>query len=226
VHRIGASIAIGFLFVAVCSAQDLSSYRGFQLGSTAEAVAKTIGSVPSRLTVIYTEPALIEEFEWNPRRTADAAGTADSLRNVRFSFFNHELFRMVVTYDPNRTEGLTTEDVIEAIGKEYGKPSTSDAMVIVSSLGTRFPSYERTLAAWDTAKQSYRLFRSSFGSTFGLVIVSKELEALATAASEESIAQEQLDAPRKELERRAQQDNERSEAQAKARSTNKPKFRP
>ena len=225
-HRVGASLAWTFLWVAFCGAQDFSSYRGFQLGTSVEAVEAKIGSTPSRLTVIHEQPALIEEFEWNPRRTTGSSAIAESVRAIRFSFYNHELFRMVVTYDQNATEGLTTGDVMEAVAKEYGQPSMSDGTVIVSSLATRFPEIEKVLAGWDTAHQSYRLFHTAFGGTFGLVIVSKELEALATAALKRSIAQEQLDGPRKELERREQQDAERNEAKAKARSINKPKFRP
>ena len=221
-----ASLLFALLTAGVCGAQDFSSYRGFRLGSNPEVVGKNIGGATYRLKVIHERPALIEDFEWNPSRTGAAPATGDSLRSVRFSFYNQELFRIVVTYDPAKTEGLTTDDIIEAIAKDYGPPSMPDAMVIISPLGTSYPDSEKILAAWENTKYSYTLFRSSFGSTFGLVIVSKERESLAKVASEQSIAQEQLAAPQKELDRQKQQDNERREAAAKAREINKPKFRP
>jgi hypothetical protein len=224
--RFGTLLLCVFLSAAVCGAQDFASYRGFRLGSSVEEVTSKIGSTRSRLTVIHEQPALIEDFEWYANRTPEASAIADSLRAIRFSFYNHALFRMLVTYDPSKTQGLTTEDVIDAIGGQYGKPGTSTGMVIVSPLGNAFPAYEAILAEWETDQYSYRLFRSSFGSTFGLVIVGKAVQAQAVAASEQSLAQDQLDAPRKELERRKQQDTERREADAKARMANKPKFRP
>ena len=224
-RRLGTSLFFSLLSVAVCGAQDFSSYRGFRLGSTPEVVGRNIGGTAYNLKVIHDRPALIEDFEWNPPRTGDAA-IGDSLRGVRFSFYNKELFRMVVTYDPSKTEGLTSGDIIEAITKDFGKPSMPDSMVTVSPLGAFYQDNEKVLAAWDNTEYSYSLFRSSFGSTFGLVIVSKEREVLAKAASEQSSAQDRLDAPQKELDRLKQQDTERRETEAKARAINKPKFRP
>ena len=224
--RFGTLLLCVSLSATICGAQDLASYRSFRLGSSVETVTSNTGNTRSRVIVIHNQPAVIEDLEWYANGTPAAAAIGASLRAIRFSFYNHSLFRMLVTYDPNKTQGLTTQDVIDAIADEYGKPSMSTEMVRVSPLGTTFPAYEPILAQWENEQYSYRLFRGSFGSTFGLVIVSKELEALAVAASEKSLAQDQLDAPRKELERRKQQDTERLEADTKARLTNKPQFRP
>ena len=38
---------------------------------------------------------------------------ADSARDILSSFYNGELFRIVVTYDKDRTEGMTAEDIVD-----------------------------------------------------------------------------------------------------------------
>ena len=52
------------------------------------------------------------------------------MKGILFSFYNGDFFRMVVTYDQFGTEGLTSDDLVEAISAEYGtatKPATQVA---------------------------------------------------------------------------------------------------
>ena len=42
------------------------------------------------------------------------------MKEVVFSFYDGELFRIVVNYDRYQTEGLTAEDFVEAISATYG----------------------------------------------------------------------------------------------------------
>jgi hypothetical protein len=37
-----------------------------------------------------------------------------------FSFYNDQLFRLVITYDRGRTDSMTSGDVIEALSQTYG----------------------------------------------------------------------------------------------------------
>lgn len=87
--------------------QDLSRYQQFQLGMDLLAVAKRADVKPSEARVIHQRPAVIQELEWRPQDSLGSSSAADPVKEILFSFYNDELFRMQVTYDHYRTEGLT-----------------------------------------------------------------------------------------------------------------------
>jgi len=224
VRALFASLVTILFFVSVCSGQELSKYRGFQLGSTRDSVLATIGMKPSDVRIMHTQPAVLEELEWTPQRSS-VQTIGESLRQIRFSFLNGELYKMVVGYDYLQTEGLTTEDVIDAVSSQFGKATVSDATTMVSVSSSVFDDQQKVLALWEDSDYSYSLFRSYVGS-FGLVIVAKQRNSAANTAAAEAVIRERLEAPQKELDRRAQADQERLASQEKARLVNKPKFRP
>jgi hypothetical protein len=122
---------IGFLLVgAMAAAADLSSYRTFKLGADLPSIAKETGTMASA-TVTHSRPALIQEIRWRPQ-SLEATRQPESAKDVVFSFIDGRLFRITVKYDSYDTEGLTAEDMIEAISATYGV-STSLLRAIGSS---------------------------------------------------------------------------------------------
>ena len=105
------------------SASDLSRYREFRLGMSLTAVTQQ-AAITAEARAIHRRPELIQELMWlpAPSRVPGADAQGDSATKVLFSFYNDQLFRIVVTYDRGRTEGLTPEDVVEAISATYGLP--------------------------------------------------------------------------------------------------------
>ena len=101
-------------------AHDLSVYRKFQLGMSLVTVAQK-ADITAEARVLHRRPELIQELMWlpAPSRVPGALAQGDSARKVLFSFYNDQLFRIVVTYDRERTEGLTAEDIVEAISVTY-----------------------------------------------------------------------------------------------------------
>ena len=63
------------------------------------AVAKQAAVVPSEVRVIHQRPALIQELEWRPQGSLSSSPPADPVSEVLFSFYNGELFRIVINYD-------------------------------------------------------------------------------------------------------------------------------
>jgi len=57
------SISLTVLFMPLIYAQDLSSYRGFQLGVNLLEVAKKADMKPSEAKVLYQRPAMIQELD-------------------------------------------------------------------------------------------------------------------------------------------------------------------
>src|SRR2546421_1648157 len=108
------------LSAAILTATDLSSYRGFTFGMNLPALAKQAEIKPSEVKVIHQRPELIQELEWQPRRFPGPSAQLDSVDHILFSFYNGQLFRMLINYDRSRTEGLTLDDMIEAISAQFG----------------------------------------------------------------------------------------------------------
>lgn len=52
---------------------------------------------------------------------------ADPVREIVFTFYNDALYQVLVTYDRDRTEGLTNRDIIDSISAVYGMPGLASA---------------------------------------------------------------------------------------------------
>jgi hypothetical protein len=208
---------------SVISAQDFSKYREFHLGMRLAAVAQRAGIAPEP-RVLHQRPELIQELMWMPPR-ALSSPQGDSVRMVLFSFYNDQLFRIVVNYNWDRTEGLTVEDMVEALSVAYG-PATQPAPEISSSFLSRgYSDTDRIVAHWEDAQHSLNLVRPSYASTFGLVMLSKPLDALARAANIEAIRLDAQEAPRRAIERKQKQVDEDHARQETLRRANKATFR-
>jgi len=219
-------IILAMLSTPLIHAQDLSSYRGFQLGMSLAAAAKQAEINPSEAKVIYQRPAVIQELEWQPQSSSSSSAQADPVEEVLFSFYNGQLYRIVVNYDERRTVGLTDEDLIEAISAKYGRPTTPVAQIISSSPSQVYSDSEKVLARWEDSQYSFNLFRFSYGSVPGMLVFSKRLDALAQVAIVEAIRLNKQEAPQREIDRQKQQDDEKRAAGQKARPVNKANFRP
>jgi hypothetical protein len=222
---LGFSLA-DLVSVPLIDAQDLSRYREFQFGMNLVAVAKRADMKPSEARLIHQRPAVIQELEWRLPRFLESSLQADPVTEVLFSFYNGELFRMVVNYDQSRTEGLTDEDMVEAISAKYGTAARPAAKIILFSSSQVYNDSEKVIARWEDSQYSFNLFRSSYQPTFGMLVFSKRLDALARAAISEAIRLDEQEAPQREIESQKKQDGENRAAQAKARLENKVAFRP
>jgi hypothetical protein len=222
------ALSIGWLAISasVISAQDLSKYRDFQLGMSLAAVTQHVG-VSSEARVLHQRPELIQELMWQPPRTLGPPRPEDSVRKILFSFYNGELSRIVINYGWDKTEGLTVEDMVEAVSVTYGQAMlrTLPATPILA-LSKVDADSDRIMAHWEDAQSSVDLFQPSYASTFGLVVLSKRLDALAQSASVESVRLDTQDAPGRAVERKQKQENEDHARQEKARLVNKAIFRP
>ncbi len=99
---------------AASSAGDLSRYRNFGFGTDVSTVAKEAGASPAQARVVTSRPALIQELEWHPQPLGSSTHT-EAVQQVVFSFYNGELYRIVVNYDHYETEGLTANDIVQAV---------------------------------------------------------------------------------------------------------------
>jgi hypothetical protein len=223
-------IAFGLaLVVQAAYAQDRSSYRDFRLGSHLASIATVAKVAASGAKTIHQRPALIQELDWRPAymMTGSAAAQNDPVQRIVFAFYNDQLFKLVVSYDRWKTNGLTDGDMIEAISTTYGTPllqsSPHNQNIVDSEIDLELGS---PIALWGDDDYAVGLYRSSFASEFRLVVSSPRLAALAGTAAAEAVRLDEREAPQREADRKNKEVEDARASQEKARLANKATFKP
>jgi hypothetical protein len=214
-------LVVLLLAAPLLRARDLSKYRHFTLGMSLTKVLERTDQKMADVKVIHGHPALVQELNWWPPNLPGPSSRSDSVGQILFSFYNGELYKISVTYDPSATEGLTAEDMVKSISAKYG-PATN---VVLESDPAKVDSYDvrqKTVASWEDAQHSFNLVRSSFTDQLGLIIYSKRLNAEAELAIAEAVKLEEQEGPQREAERQKKQ----AEDLEVAREKNQKSFRP
>ena len=206
-------------------AQDLSRYREFVLESSVASVVKISGTREADAKLRHSRPAKIQELEWRAPYVQSGSGTAaDPVRDIMFSFYDDQLYQVVVTYERERMEGLTNEDVIESISATYG-------VALLQSTPRAAPfttanTDAKVVAQWENAVSLLTLTRGTYPSRFQLVLVSKALHLRALAAIKEALRLDAQEAPQRELDQRKKDVVNAGLASDRARVANKAAFKP
>ena len=219
-------VAIILLASWPVAAAEFGTYREFTIGTSAADVIARTGAAERDVKTLHERPALLQEFLWRPR---DASGRnsadRDSVGAIVFSFIDNQLFRMVINYDRNRTEGLTKEDMITSLSAMYGPRSTRPAPIAPRS---SFDSLDTptVMATWRQDDVMLTLNQSTYGGGFSLVITSISLEALARKAQATAVTMDAREAPAREAARAKEQADAARAVAEKTRTTNKDAFKP
>jgi hypothetical protein len=219
-------LVVAVMAGAMAAAADLGTYRQFTLGaSTADTVSQA-RAMERDVTVQHVRPALLQELSWRPpyRAVGDDAG-AESVAAIVFSFVDNQLFRMTIDYDDSRTEGLTNEDMVTALSATYGPPSARAGATVPRPASESLDS-SSTVATWRRGEATLELRHSAYRSSFGLVITSVPLEALARKARATAEAMDAREAPAREAARTKAEADAARAAEEKTRTTNKATFTP
>jgi hypothetical protein len=207
------------------SAQDMSRYRVYALDSGVDAVIAASGSRPADVKTLHERPAIIRELHWRAPYVSSTATLADPVREIAFRFYNDALYQLVVTYDRDRTQGLTNGDLLDALSATYGPPALASAKTRTSVPTGVFPD-SIVLAQWESADSLVTLVRGSYAPTFQLILVSRSLSTRAGTAIGEAVRLDGIEAPRREAEQRQKEAGHASAALEKTRLVNKAAFRP
>lgn len=95
-------------------AGDLSHYRHFEFGASVSQVARITGVEPSDITVTVKRSAKIQDLDWHPHYIYRGD---DPVPECVFSFYEGQLFRIVVAYESSKTEGPGVPDLVESISQ-------------------------------------------------------------------------------------------------------------
>jgi hypothetical protein len=220
-RSVGISLVMILLSAPIVRGQDLSKYRDFSLGMSLPELSSQVDLRPLQAKLIQKHPAVIQELTCWPKGSSDYSRQTDSVWQIFFSFYNGELFRILVTYDKDATHGLTAEDMVQAISTKYGTP-TGPVGEISFPTNELYRSTERVIARWEDSQYSINLVRSRFLNSFALVMFSKRLDAQSEAAIAKSLKLEGQEDSQKEIDR---QKKKAADLEA-ARQKNRKIFRP
>lgn len=226
VRSFAVSIIAATLLVPFVYGQDLSNYRNYNLGMNLAQVAEQADMKVSEARLIYGRPAVIQELEWRPASSDSSSAKADPVSGIRFVFYSGELYRILVSYNHDRTNGLTNDDLIESISIKYGTPTSPAETISIYSSSFLYSQEEPVIARWEDSRYSSNLFRLPSQSTPAMLFFSKRLEPLARAAIVEAKRLDAMEAPQREIDRKRKMDEENNAIGQKARPTNKENFRP
>ena len=217
----------------VCSTQavagqGLSQYRNFELKSNLASVSALAGVQPSTARVIHQRPAVLQELEWRPSRWVSGSTTAsnDPVERTFFSFYNDQLFRIVVDYGNAQTAGMTGPDMVQAITAVYGAalPRTARPTGAPSRIEVESGS---AISRWGDSEHAIVLYQTtSYNSSYRLVVTDTRLDDLARKAAAQAVQLDDQEAPAREIARQKKEREDGRAAAEKARATNKEVFRP
>jgi len=220
-RSVGISLVVILLSAPFVRGQDLSKYRDFSLGMSLPELSSQVDLKPLQTKLIQKHPAVIQELTCWPSGSSDYSRQTDSVRQIFFSFYNGELFRILVTYDHDATHGLTAEDMVQAISTKYGTP-TRPVGEISFPTNELYRSTEKVIARWEDSQYSINLVRSTFLNSFALFMFSKRLDAQVEAALAKSIKLEGQEEPQKEIDRQKKETDDLEAARQKNRKISRP----
>ena len=215
------TVSLVLLSAPFALAQDLSKYRSFALGTSLTELTKQVGPYSHWTNLVHQHPAVIQELTFWTLGSSPSPATVDPRSQILFSFYNGELYKMVVTYDRDSTKGLTDDDMVQAVSARYGTPTRLYPEIKLPTNDVS-RSTETVIARWQDSENSVNLLRSSDQSSFLLAVFSKRLDARAKTASIESEKLEKHEAPQVEIGRPKKEADELEVA----RQMNQKTFRP
>jgi len=207
----------------VVSAQDLSKYRKFALGTTVQALLKQTGQDSREVSVSHQSPALIQEITFWPVDSSYSSSSVnqDPVLEIAFSFYNGSLYRMAVTYDRFSMQGLTEDDLVKAISLRYGTGREFYPEINLAAPDA-VESTDQVVARWDNSRNSVSLIQSNTMNSFTLIVLSKQVGAQAETAITSAVKLENEEAPQKDVDRQTQESVDLEAARQKNLTTFRP----
>ena len=222
--RVALIVALGITVPA--SAQERGEYREFQLGASVAAISALTDARLADVTLVHERPVVMQELRWIPSSfgTAGRSPTrGKGVEQIVFSFYENQLYRMMVDYERSQTKGMTDRDMIDAIARMYGPPSSSN---ITDETRRSESVASRLVGRWNGPGYAIAVSRWAYGGAWRLVVESTPLATLARTADMRATLLDVQDGPQREAERARREQQGRNDAEAAARQANKTTFEP
>jgi hypothetical protein len=223
IRGIAVTTVVALLSVEALVAETPFQYRDYALASSVASVMKISNTREDRVKTLHDRPARIQELEWRAPYVSSGTELADPVRDILFSFFDDQLYQIVVTYDRDRIEGLTNDDLMETLSATYGVPLLRHSRAAAPADRAEDAT---VVARWEDAATIVTLTRGTYSPQVRLVLHSKTLNAPARAAITEALRLDTQQAPQREQDQRNKEVADARVASQKTRVVNKAAFKP
>jgi len=170
------------------AAQSGSRYRTYRMGDDVLAIARQAGVPSPAATAVPGALGAVQELRWRPQyvRPGDRPST-DPVARLVFCFYEDQLFRIVVDYSSDRTEGMTEADMVAAVSRVYGSPAKRTFPPTPVGLRPLRPE-DSVVAQWTDGELQVALLAIRGRTAFRMIVASAALEWIArTAGAQEAL---------------------------------------
>ena len=193
VRRVVLTLLFSAMSASQLGAQGHPRYRTYQMGDDVLTISQQLG-VPAPAGLLMP-PGLgaVVELRWRSQYVRrGVAPSSDPVASLVFSFFENQLFRIVIDYAPDRTEGMTEADVVAAVSRIYGAPAKRTHPPSPVGLRPQRPA-DSVVAQWTDGEHQVALLAVQDYTAFRMIVSSAPLEALARAAGAHETPADVLD---------------------------------
>jgi hypothetical protein len=211
---------------AVSAAPVYSRYRGVSLGDTVTAAVASLNMTASDVAVVHVRPSLIQQLTWRPNQFfAGRTSKPDAVAEMVLTFHQGRLARVVATYDRDRTEGLTNGDLKASFTTLYGS-----SMLVPTTTATRGGSASsdqpEIIGQWGDGETLVVLSRDVYPPRIKLTVSSVATNRQMQDAMASSLRLDALEAPTRDIVRRASDAMTQRQRAEQSRIDNKAAFTP
>jgi hypothetical protein len=181
-RRVVLTLLCSAMSASLLGAQGRPRYRAYQMGDDVLTISRQLGVPSPAGTLVPPALGAVEELRWRPQFVRrGVAPSSDPVARLVFSFFENQLFRIVIDYASARTEGMTEADLVAAVSKVYGAPAKRTHPPSPVGLGPQRP-VDNVVAQWTDGEHRVALLAVQDQGAFRMIVASAPLEALARAA--------------------------------------------
>jgi hypothetical protein len=175
--------------------QGRPHYRAYAMGDSLLAISRQVGLPVIDATTTPAVSGAVQELRWHARYVRrGTAPSGDPVDRLVFSFYEHRLFRIVIDYAPDRTDGMTESDMVGAVSVLYGSPIRRTLAANADVTAPVRPA-ETLIAEWTSGDQSVALLALQGQTAFRLIVVSSALQRLAREAGAREASADRPDWP-------------------------------
>jgi hypothetical protein len=196
------------------------------MGDSVTAVVASLDLTAADIATVHVRPSLIQQLTWRPNQSfTGRTAKPDAMAEMVLTFHLGRLARLVATYDRDRTEGLTDADLTDSFTAIYG-PSMLVPTPIATRAGAKSSGQPEILGQWGDGETLVVLWREVYPPRVKLTVSSIAGNRLLQDAIASSVRLDAVEAPTRDMVRRASDELTRHRRAEQSRVDNKAAFKP
>jgi hypothetical protein len=178
IRRVVVALLCIACYPSLLGAQRRHDYRTYRMGDDPVSIARQV-NLPSPAAAASPVLGAVVGLTWRAQYSRrGGTPSSDPVALLVFSFYEDQLFRIVIDYSSDRTEGMTEADMVAAVSRVYGPPAKRSDPPNTVGLHPQRPA-DSVVAQWTDGELRVALLAVGAQTPFRLIVASVPLEALA-----------------------------------------------